>query len=65
MEARLLANIQVSSDDLRALVLARTRSVQAALVNTGKVEGERVTIRSPQPISPDSHGQARANLSLE
>jgi hypothetical protein len=65
MEARLLANIQVSPDDLRALVLARTRSVQAALVNTGKVEGERVTIRSPQPISPDAHGQARANLSLE
>jgi hypothetical protein len=65
MEAGLVATIQVSPDDLRALVLARVHSVQAALVNTGKVEGERVTVRSPQPISPDAHGQARANLALQ
>jgi len=65
MEASLLANIQVTSDDLRALVQARARGVQAVLVNTGKVEGERVTIRSPQPISPDAHGQSRATLALQ
>jgi hypothetical protein len=65
MEASLLATIQVTSDDLRALVQARARGVQAVLVNTGKVEGERVTIRSPQPISPDAHGQSRATLALQ
>lgn len=65
MEAALLAAIQVTSDDLRALMLARVRAVQADLVNTGKVEAERVTIRSPQPISPGAHGQSRATLALQ
>jgi len=65
MEASLLATIQVTPDDLRALVLARARNVQAALVANGKVEGERVSIRSPQPISPNAHGQSRATLALQ
>ena len=65
MEAALIAAIPVTPDDLRALVLARVRAVQAALVNSGKVEGERVSLRSPQPISPDAHGQPRANLALQ
>jgi hypothetical protein len=46
-------------------MLARVRAVQADLVNTGKVEAERVTIRSPQPISPGAHGQSRATLALQ
>jgi hypothetical protein len=65
MEAALLAAIQVTSDDLRALMQARVRAVRAVLVNTGKVEAERVTTRSPQPISPDAHGQSRATLALQ
>ena len=52
MEASLLAAIQISSDDLRALMQARARSVQAALVNTGKVEADRLFILAPAPISP-------------
>jgi hypothetical protein len=65
MEASLLATIQISADDLRALAQARARSVQAALVNVGKVEGERVSIIAPQPISPAAQGQPRATLSLQ
>jgi hypothetical protein len=65
MFASLLATIQISSDDLRALMQARARSVQAALVNTGKVEAARLFILAPAPISPTANGEARANLSLE
>ena len=65
MEASLLAAIQISSDDLRELMQARARSVQAALVNAGKVEGERVSILAPQPVNPAAKGQSRADLSLQ
>jgi hypothetical protein len=65
MEAGLLATIQINSDDLRALMQARARSVQAALVNTGKVEGERLFILAPGPISLTAKGQSRANLALQ
>jgi hypothetical protein len=65
MEAGLLATIQINSDDLRALMQARARSVQAALVNSGKVEGERLFILAPAPISLTAKGQSRANLALQ
>jgi hypothetical protein len=65
MEASLLAKIPISSDDLRALMQARARSVQAALVASGQVEGERLFILAPQPVSLNSQGQSRANLSLQ
>jgi len=65
MEAALIAGIQITSDDLLALMQARERSVQAALVASGKVEGERLFILAPKPISLSAQGQTRANLSLE
>jgi hypothetical protein len=65
MEAGLLATIQISSDDLRALMQARARGVQAALVNSGKVEAGRLFILAPGPISPAAKGQSRANLALQ
>ena len=65
MIASLLDTIQVTSDDLHALMQARARNVQAALVNSGKVEAGRLFILAPAPISLTAKGQSRANLSLE
>jgi hypothetical protein len=65
MIASLLAAIQITSDDLRVLMQARARSVQAALVSTGRVEGERLFILAPAPVSPTAKGQSRANLALQ
>jgi hypothetical protein len=65
MEASLLATMQISLDDLRELMQARARSVQAALVKSGQVEGGRLFILAPQPISLTAKGQPRANLSLQ
>jgi hypothetical protein len=70
MEAALLATTQITSDDLRALMQARARSVQAALDGAllklaGKDEGQRVFLLAPAPVSPTAKGQSRATLSLE
>jgi hypothetical protein len=65
MEAALLAGIQITPDDLRALMLERARRVQSALANTGKVEADRMETLSPRPVNPSAKGQARANLSLD
>jgi hypothetical protein len=65
MEAGLLATIQISSDDLRVLMQARARNVQAALVNTGKVEASRLFLLAPAPVSPTAKGEAKVTLALE
>jgi hypothetical protein len=68
MEASLIAAIQnqISSDDLRTLMQARARSVQAALAKSGGPEvAPRLFLLAPAPISPASKGQSRANLTLE
>ena len=65
MEAALAGRIPITADDLRALMVERGRNVQAALVKTGKVEGERMDILSPKPVNPTAKGEARANLSLD
>ena len=44
---------------------ARARSVQAALVKSGQVEGGRLFILAPQPVSLSAKGQPRASLALE
>ena len=64
MESALLAGIHVTADDLRVLMQARARSVQATLVGN-KVEGERLFILAPAPVSLTAQGQARANLALQ
>ena len=47
MEALLLANIAVSDEDMRALAERRAQTVQASLVDTEKVPGERVFLVEP------------------
>ena len=68
MEASLIAAIQsqINSDDLRALMEARARSVQAALAKSGGPEvAPRLFLLAPAPISLTAKGQSRANLSLQ
>ncbi len=65
MEQRLMAGLQVSDDDLRELMQARARAVQAALLESGKVSADRVAILAPKAIHRSGKGEARANFSLE
>jgi Domain of Unknown Function (DUF748) len=65
MEEALIGRMEITPNNLRELMSERGRSVQAALVKTGKVEGERMDILAPKPMEPGAKGAARANLSLD
>jgi len=65
MEARLLADIHVTDDELRELMQMRARAVQSALLESGQIPPERVFVLAPKPINPAAQGETRANFSLE
>ena len=65
MEAKLLAGIEITDNDLRELMQARLKSVQAFLLKSGKVTGERLLLLAPKPVNPSAKGETRVNLSLE
>jgi hypothetical protein len=65
MEQRLVAGIRVTDDELRDLMQARARAVEAALVETGKVSADRVTILAPKSVNRTVKGEPRANFSVE
>ena len=48
MEALMLANTQVSEDDLRLLANARAQAAKSWLVDEAKVPAERVLIVAPK-----------------
>jgi hypothetical protein len=64
MEPELHAQIEVTPDDLRALMQARAQSVQRALLKTEKVAAERLFILAPASIDAASRDHSRVNLSL-
>jgi hypothetical protein len=65
MEQRLLAEIKVTDDELRELMQARARTVQAALLGSGQISAERIFILSTKAINNAAQGETRANFSLE
>lgn len=64
MEGELFARMEVTPNDLRGLEQQRARSVQRALLQTEKVEGDRLFILAPKAPEAASKGQTRAILSL-
>jgi hypothetical protein len=65
MEERLLAGIQVTDDEFRALMQARARAVESALMESGQIPAQRLFILAPKPVNPTAKGETRANFSLE
>jgi Domain of Unknown Function (DUF748) len=65
MEDQLAQKIEITSDDYRNLMQKRANQVQAYLLKTGKVTGERLFVTAPKPINESFQGQDRANLSLD
>jgi len=63
MESELHARIEISTDDLGALMQARAESVQRALLKTEKVTAERLFILTPKAAGA-TKGRSRVNLSL-
>jgi hypothetical protein len=65
MEQRLLAQIPVTDDELRELVQARARAVQSVLLESGKIQPQRIFVLAPKPVNPAAQGETRAIFSLE
>jgi len=65
MEDQLVRKIEVTTDDFRDLMQQRANQVQAYLLKTQKVTGERLFIMTPKPVDAATKGQDRVNLSLD
>ena len=65
LETRLATTVPVSGVELKLLMRQRVEVVQRFLVETGKIDGERllVTLRGPEDTA--SKGAARVVFSLE
>jgi hypothetical protein len=65
MQARLLQKTEVTEDDYRALMNHRAATVQSYLLRDGKIAPDRLFITAPKPMSANSVGQDRVNLTLD
>jgi hypothetical protein len=65
IEAKLVAAIQVSSDEQHDLIRQRAQAVQSFLLKTGKVTPDRLFIVAPKPAAAAAKGETRSNLSLD
>jgi Domain of Unknown Function (DUF748) len=65
MEDQLAAKIEITDDDFHELMQKRANQVQAYLLQTGKVTGDRLFVTTPKAINASFEGQDRANLSLD
>jgi hypothetical protein len=65
MEQQLLAQIQVTDDELLQLEQERAKAVQSALLQPGQIQADRVFILAPKPLNREAQGETRAIFSLE
>ena len=65
MEDQLAQRIDITSDDFRELMQKRANRVQAYLLQTGKVGGDRLFVTAPKAVNASFEGQDRANLTLD
>ncbi|MGE5277744.1 MAG: hypothetical protein ACM3SU_12165 [Acidobacteriota bacterium] len=68
MESLMLANLSVTTDDLRQLALARSNAVMDYLTGPGRVEAARVFVLEPgnKPAAPEGKASAsRVDFTLE
>jgi hypothetical protein len=64
MESALHAGMDVTANDLRALMQSRAEHVQRALLKTEKVRAERLFILTPKSVDAGAKAQSRVTLSL-
>jgi flagellar motor protein MotB len=59
MERLMLTHISVTGEDLRELSAQRARAAYAYILNTGKVETERVFLVESEDLSPEDKEDVR------
>jgi hypothetical protein len=65
MEAQLAQRIDITGDDFHELMQKRADEVQAYLLKTGKIAGERLFVIAPKKVDASFRGDDRVNLSLD
>lgn len=65
LETRLATTVPVSSDDVRSLMQQRVKVVQRFLLESGKIEGERLLPAMRSPEDSSSRGLPRVIFSLD
>jgi hypothetical protein len=68
MEKLIRKNMTVEDDDLKQLALERARAVEAYLLQSEKVEPERIFLVKPKSLAPEKKEglkDSRVNLSLK
>jgi hypothetical protein len=64
MEILLAEKIEVSGEEFTQLMSARARWVQDWLVKNGQVAADRLFLAAPKPVSTNTAGKSRVNLSV-
>ncbi len=64
MEQKLLPLYTATDEELRELIQQRAQVVQKFLLDSGKVEAERLFLVAPKPVDPTAKGTPRVNFSL-
>ncbi|HEX9021892.1 MAG TPA: hypothetical protein VF903_11590, partial [Nitrospirota bacterium] len=59
MEKLLLASIRITEDDLRQLASSRARTVRELILNSHKVEPERIFLLEPKALLPEEKDKLR------
>ena len=65
MQEKLLQKIQVTSDDFRQLMIQRAKGVEAYLLKSGKVTGDRIFLTAPRAIDTNYKGEDKVSMTLD
>jgi hypothetical protein len=65
MEAKLIELTEITPDDFKKLMDDRAATVQGYLLQSGKVEPERLTITASKTVDASFQGSNRVNLALQ
>ena len=65
MEAKLLELTEITSDDFKKLMDARAAAVQSYILQSGKVDTNRLSVVAGKAVDASYQGSNRANLTLQ
>ncbi|HVM61371.1 MAG TPA: DUF748 domain-containing protein [Verrucomicrobiae bacterium] len=65
MEKKLIELTEVTPDDFKKLMDDRSSAVQSYLLQSGKVEPDRISLVAPKTVDASFQGSSRVNLTLQ
>ncbi len=65
MEKKLIELAQITPDDFKKLMTDRAAAVQSYLLQTGKVEADRISLMPPKTVTASYQGSSRVVMTLQ